>query len=235
MMNNRVLRIAGSKENLEIRPSLSRLIGQLPAIKRSRKADISKQEFYLRLTCHQTQGRITLRCLRYIISEFAQNFGCINTHILIVFHDKNCFMSSAIRRLNGVVPLDRACLRSDTREIKPNGRTFAGFAVYLDVPPGLFDESIYLRKSQPGALAEFLSRKKWLKGFFDNLGGHANPGVADRQHDILTCRHFSVGLGIGFIQICVGRLKREFSAFGHCIPRIDGEVENRIFDLIRVR
>ena len=57
---------------------------------------------------------------------------------------------------------------------------------------------------------------------------HAAPRVADSRHDVRAGFHLRVGCSVLFIQVGIGALDRQFPAGRHGIPRVDGQVHERL-------
>ena len=59
------------------------------------------------------------------------------------------------------------------REIEPECRANARFAVDADMPAGLLDEAEHHAQAQPGATAGRLGRIEWLENVLDYLRRHS--------------------------------------------------------------
>jgi hypothetical protein len=71
-------------------------------------------------------------------------------HLIVVFDNQNGFLTSEWWRLhNKSIFLNGWRLLTQTRQAEPNCRAFVEFAVNLDMPAGLLDETIDLRQQQP--------------------------------------------------------------------------------------
>jgi hypothetical protein len=82
---------------------------------------------------------------------------------------------------------------------------------------------------------DILCRKEGLKGPCDHIPGHAGPRIPHGEHDIITWLDFDILCRVRFIQRHIRRFDGEMTAPGHGIARIDGQIEDRIFDLGGIR
>ncbi len=110
----------------------------------------------------------------------------------------------------------------------------AGFAVDFHMPAGLLDEAEHHAEPEAGSLAGRFGCEKRLKNPLYDLGRHAGSGIAHRNHDVLPRRDLLVPVGVGFVEINIGALNRQLAAVRHGVARIEHEIEQRRFKLVRV-
>src|SRR5208337_352026 len=92
------------------------------------------------------------------------------------------------------------------RQIYPEGRPFARFAVYIDIPAMLFDYTIDHRQAEPCSLANFLCREEWLKYILPGLVVYANTRVGYRQDGIQPCAFKRVRFSVTAVNVEYSRL-----------------------------
>ena len=81
--------------------------------------------------------------------------------------------------------------------------------------------------------AKGLCREERLECLCDDFRGHAGTSVRHAHRNILTYRQILLARR-AFIQPLVRSLNRQFTAVGHRIASIDTEVQNGIFELVRI-
>ena len=108
------------------------------------------------------------------------------------------------------------------------------FAVDFRMSAGLLHEPIDLRQAEAGALAGALGGEERVERLGQHVLGHANSGIADEQSDILARLKVGIRGSIGIIEKAIRRLDGELSAIGHRIARVEGQVDDRILELIGV-
>ena len=121
-----------------------------------------------------------------------------------------------------------------SRQIELDRGALTDLAVNRDVPARLLDEAIDHGQAQPAAAAVGLGGKEGIERPCDDFGRHAGDGVADRHQHILAGLHVGVGGGIGPVEMGIRRLDGEPAAVGHGVTGVDGEVQQRIFQLCLV-
>jgi hypothetical protein len=107
-------------------------------------------------------------------------------------------------------------------------------AVDADVPACLFDEAVDHAQPEAAALSHLLRREERFEHPLHDLGSHAGPGVGDGEQHVLAGRHLLVLLGIILVEDSIARLQRERAGAPHGIPRIDREVDQRLFQFSAV-
>ena len=116
-----------------------------------------------------------------------------------------------------------------------HARAPAEFRVDLDVAVRLLDEAVDHRQPEARALADRLGGEERIEGAGDHVGRHAGAGVGDGEHDILARprparapqrpRRASA--------LAVSIVSRPPS--GMASRRVDGEVQQRVLELVRDR
>src|SRR4030043_2432372 len=96
-------------------------------------------------------------------------------------------------------------------------------------PADLFDNAVDRRQTKTRSLV--LRRKKRLENPFAYFGGHPATCIAHRKSHIMAGGYPHVGASVNFIQVCIGRLNDELSSVGHGVSGINGQIENRLFNL----
>ena len=84
------------------------------------------------------------------------------------------------------------------------------------------------------ALAGGLCCEKGLEGLFDCVPRHARTGISHANADILARCNVPLLSDITIIKMRVTCLDCQHAASGHRIARIDRQVQNRTFELVRV-
>ena len=120
------------------------------------------------------------------------------------------------------------------RQVHLDRRAVAFLAVDLDVAARLLDEAEHHAEPEAGALADLLGGEEGIEHPLDEGGGDAGAGVAHGDHHIIARRDLAVHAGVVFVEIDVAGLERELAAIGHGIARVEGKIENRRRELVRV-
>ena len=134
------------------------------------------------------------------------------------------FVSGSSDRRSGVSP----------RQIDLDRRPFAGLAVDLDVPAGLFDEAVHLRESKPGSVTDVLGGEERIERLCLHVRRHSASVVRHRQHDVLAGQHLVLGRSVFFVQMDVRGLQRQLAPVRHGVPGVHGQIENGHLQLIGI-
>ena len=67
-----------------------------------------------------------------------------------------------------------------------------------------------------------------------DLRRHADALVGDRDHHVLARRHVAVVAAISFVEIDIPSLDGQFAAIAHGVARVDRDVDDGAFELMRV-
>ena len=74
-----------------------------------------------------------------------------------------------------------------------------------------------------------------LQGLLNDLRAHTAAGVGEGDQHVLAGRRISAFLDdVVLIEIGVRCLDGEAAALGHCVARVDGEIEQRRFELVGI-
>ena len=98
----------------------------------------------------------------------------------------------------------------------------------------LLGKAVHHGESQAAAFTHFLGRVERLEDVVQNLGGHADASVGDRQDHIFTRAQFPLARHIAFVQGLVGGRDDQLAAIRHGISRIDGQVQQGVFHLTMI-
>jgi hypothetical protein len=79
-----------------------------------------------------------------------------------------------------------------------------------------------------------LGGEERFKNLLQRFRRHARSHIGDRKQDVLPGRNVGVSLGVFRIEIGIARLDRQFAATVHRVTRIDGEIEDSVFDIARI-
>ena len=99
---------------------------------------------------------------------------------------------------------------------------------------GLLDEAEHLAEAKSGPMPGRLGREEGLKNLTDNVGRNSCTRVGDRNRRILAGRHIRIRLRIGIIKMRVRRLDRQATAIRHGVTRIQRQINDGAFELMRV-
>ena len=117
------------------------------------------------------------------------------------------------------------------RQIELHRRALALFGIQVEVPARLLEETIDLAEAEAGALADILGGEEGIERTRLHLGRHADPGIADRDTDIIARRKVFLLTGIGRVERDIGRLDHQLAAIGHGVAGVDRQVDDRGFQL----
>src|SRR4051812_38594490 len=122
-----------------------------------------------------------------MIAVLAQNQAGELTQHLFVLRQQN---DPSLRLWT---PFHHSCgdLRFPRREfqrwkINPEGRTPSDLAAAADLPSMLPNDRIHRRQPKPGVLPRLSRAEKGLENVFLEFRGQTQPGVRNRQQDVIT-------------------------------------------------
>jgi hypothetical protein len=98
----------------------------------------------------------------------------------------------------------------------------------------LFDEAEHHAETEAGALADLLGGEEGFEHPFKHCCGNSRAAVADGNHDVVAYRHLAVHARIGVVEKDVAALERELAAVGHGVARVQGKVQDRRGELVRI-
>ena len=117
------------------------------------------------------------------------------------------------------------------RQIDGNGRAAADLALDADLAARLVGETEDLAEAEAGPLADRLGGEEGLEGALAHVRRHSAAGVGDADLHIFAGAHVADFVrGDGHI---LGG-NAHLSLAVHRIAGVDGEVDDRIFELVRV-
>ena len=99
---------------------------------------------------------------------------------------------------------------------------------------GLGDETMHHAETQAAAFAYILGGKEWLEGAVQDVRCHSRTRVADRDLHIVAGGYLGLLLCIGLVQRDVGGMDHQRTTTDHGIPRVDRQIDQGIFELVRV-
>src|SRR6185437_16429434 len=117
------------------------------------------------------------------------------------------------------------------RQVDRELRALARLAVDENEAAGLLDDAIDRGEAEPGAAADFLGREEWLENPREIFLGDADAGIADLDQHILPRRHDLDAAPQRARDGGVGGPDRQHAAIRHRVARIDGEIDDDLFDL----
>ena len=120
------------------------------------------------------------------------------------------------------------------RQVHLDRGAVAFLAVDLDVPARLLDEAEHHAQTKAGALADLLGGEEGIEHLFQVCGRDPGAGVAHGNHDIVADRDLAVHARVAFVEIDVVGLERELAAIRHGVARVQGKVEDRGGELVRI-
>ena len=114
------------------------------------------------------------------------------------------------------------------RQENAHARPLPRFAVDLNVPARLLDETIDHAETESGAGACRLGGEERLERAPAHLFRHARSRVGDRNQDIVPGANIRIRLRIVGIKTRMRDFDRQSSAVRHRVPGVDRKVEQRI-------
>ena len=98
----------------------------------------------------------------------------------------------------------------------------------------LLDEAEHHAEPEAGALADLLGGEEGIEHPLDQRCGDSGAGIAHRDHHIVAGHDLAVHAGVVLVEIDVAGLERELAAIGHGVARVEGKVEHRRRELVRI-
>ncbi|GJD67564.1 hypothetical protein MMMDOFMJ_0480 [Methylobacterium gnaphalii] len=185
----------------------------------------------------QAERRVGALGMDHRVVQVAQHLDGEPPHRrLILHHEDDLVRASLGDGCGATFGLRRHDLRraGEPRQVDLHGRPDTGLGIDLDVPVGLPDEPENLAESEPGALADLLGGEERLEGLGGHLRRHAGPGVCDGDHHVLALRDAEIVGGVALVDMRIGGLDGQPAAGGHRVARVDGEVQERALELVRI-
>ena len=111
----------------------------------------------------------------------------------------------------------------------------ARFSVDREKPLVPADDAKDHRQTQPCALAHRLGREKGIERLVEHLRRHAAAAVLDLRDKVVARRHvFRKGRLAGFQELAA-HAKRDARAIDQGVASVDGQVDERLLELVGVR
>lgn len=103
------------------------------------------------------------------------------------------------------------------------------------VPAGLRDDAVDGGEAEAGAVTLGLGGEEGLEDAVDRGLVHAGAGVRHAQPHVPARLQAGPAGGVGGVHVDVGRVDPELAAAWHRVPGVDGQVDQNLLDLARVR
>jgi hypothetical protein len=116
-------------------------------------------------------------------------------------------------------------------EVNVEGRALARLAAYIDEAVVLLDHAIDGSQPQAGAFAYRLGGEERFEQVRARLGIHTAAIVAYGQQHILAGYRPQMRGAVGFVKGDDTRLDRDLAGIVDCVPGVDAEVGQHLFDL----
>jgi len=110
----------------------------------------------------------------------------------------------------------------------------AGRRLDMDAAGTLIDDAINGGEAKTGAFAGFLGGEEGFKDAGFDFGGHAGTVIGDGKHGVVAGLEGRMRERVLFIGDDIVGFNDEFSAAGHGVGGVDGEIEKDLFDLTGV-
>ena len=178
--------------------------------------------------CRQTsRARGPLCCLKQSVAEIPKQPDDERPHTVLVLHDENRFAAARRWRLLRCCDGDGSLSRH-SREEHPKLRAPVDLTIHFNPAAVLLDDPVGGRQPEARSLADVLGGEERFEDVRKVLRCDAGPVVADAQtrpgRDRRGRRRVRAR---GFDERCVDR---EPSANRHGITRVDGQVQEHLFD-----
>src|SRR5207302_3146928 len=134
------------------------------------------------------------------------------------FRSSPRLLARAVRRMHLVL---RVVLGAMPRQENIERRALAFLRVDIDEAAGLLDDTVYGRKPETGALADFLGREERLEDLVDDIGRDSGAGIRYGDPHVIRRRHPLVGEMTGLLRAHVGGPNRQLAAVGHRVAGVD--------------
>ena len=206
--------------------------GQFRALELSGHDDVGKQHIDGYAAFDDGQRVVGVFRFQNAVAEIFQHIDRGRPHFVVVFDHENAFGAALRwRRLD----FDKDVFRLPAaRQVDSDGRAAAELAVQFDVAARLLHEAMHHAQAEPRAFSGRLGGEKGLKDLFQNVGRNAGARIADSQHHILAGHDIDVAGRICVVQRRVAGFDRELASSTHGVAGIDGQVEQRRFNLHRI-
>ena len=209
-------------------------VGQLPAVHPAGQADIGDQKVDAGVRLQHFERRRPLAGLHRLIPQVVEDFRDQHSDGGFVIHDHDGLAGRVARRRRpGRSALVGVGLDLRTRQVDADHRPLARLGINPHLTARLARETIDHRQAQTRSLAHRLGREEGLERALHDLRRHARSGVGDAQRDVLAGLQVQRDAAAG-VDPAVGGLDRQPTAIGHGVAGVDAEVEQRVFQLVRI-
>ena len=194
--------------------------------------DVGEQQIRLDAAFEHGQRRFRIIGAEHGVTETLEQIDHADAHGGVVFHHQDGLAAAgriaAARLRHRIGRLDAA------RQIDAHGGAFARLAVDGDMAAALLDEAVGHRQSQAGAFSLRLGGIKGFEGVPQHFRAHAGASVRHRQQHILAGLQLAARRRKGGVQFDVGQVDGERAAPAHGVARVQGQVQNDVFQLVAV-
>src|SRR5262245_36232700 len=119
------------------------------------------------------------------------------------------------------------------RQVDADHRSLPDLRIDPDMSMALSGEAIHHRQAKSGAFTQRFGGEERIEHAVEDRLADAGPGVADGYGDVLTRFERARGGG-AIVEPFVSGFDDDLSAVGHRVARVDAQVEQRVFQLVRV-
>ena len=234
--DNRVFRIAGDEQHLELGAQRPAAVRNLPAVHAARQPDVGDQQIDRRTRLQQSQRLGAVTGLQRPEAQLLQRLDDQRTHVDFVIHHQHhagaqAAVASLLKFGGGHVGV--RLVPEMARQVDAHRRAHADFRIHPDLAAGLPCETVDHRQAESGAHAHRLGREEGFEHALDHVRRHAGAGVGHAQRDVLAGRQVALA-GDALVHELVGGLDGETSAIRHRVAGVDTEIEQRVFELVRI-
>ena len=228
---DRVLRIAGDEQHLEVGTRHATRIRHLSPVHAAGQADIRHQQVDAHVRLQHPETGCAVARLERGVAEIVEDVGDQHAHDGLVVHDQHGFALLGSRQRIGLrlspIGSDLAIVPG---QVDRDGGARADFGIDPHLPARLLGEAIDHRQAEAGALADRFRCEERLEHPRDHLRRHAGAGVGHGNRQVLPRRHV-VRARRPLIQPLVGGLDGDATAVRHRVAGVDAQVEQRVLEL----
>ena len=88
-MDDRVSRVAAREQNLQVRSSAARFVGQLPAIHPARQSNIGEQKFDLTVAIEQVQRTGRIGRIEHLVTQLSYLLDGKAAHVRLILDEEH--------------------------------------------------------------------------------------------------------------------------------------------------
>src|SRR5207248_2424302 len=139
------------------------------------------------------------------------------------------------QHLGGIATdVQRGLVQLVARQVDLERRAAPGRAVDENEAASLPDDTVDGRQAEPGAGPDLFRREKRLEDAGEMFVGDADSGIGDLYQHIVARRHELVSAAHRARLADIGGADRQGSAALHRVTRIDGQIDDDLFELALV-